>query len=97
MKHFTFRLFLIRKLIESLAWSCIDEYTEFEEIADGLGRTLWAIERKRIGIKHVPNMQEHYHNATTSGSLPSGGYQPISTGYSHSVTPPTGGSGTKKE
>lgn len=26
--------------------SCIDEYTEFEEIADGLGRTMWAMDRK---------------------------------------------------
>lgn len=47
MKHFTFRLFLIRKLIESLMSSCIDEYTEFEDIADGLAKAHSAMERKR--------------------------------------------------
>lgn len=45
MKHFTFRLFLIRKLIESLMWSSIDEYTEYEEIADGLARAHSAMEK----------------------------------------------------
>lgn len=47
MKHFTFRLFLIRKLIESLMWSCIDEYTEFEDIADGLAKAHSAMEKMR--------------------------------------------------
>ena len=47
MKRFTFRLFLVRKLIESLTWSCIDEYTEFEDVADGLGRTLSALDGMR--------------------------------------------------
>ena len=51
MKRFTFRLFLIRKLIESLTWSCIDEYTEFEDVADGLGRTLSALDgRRKAGV-----------------------------------------------
>ena len=47
MKHFTFRLFLVRKLIESLTWSYIDEHTEFEDVADGLGRTLSALDGRR--------------------------------------------------
>lgn len=47
MKHFTFRLFLIRKLIESLMASCIDEYTEFEEIADGLAKAHSEMEKRR--------------------------------------------------
>ena len=47
MKRFTFRLFLVRKLIESLAWSCIDEYEEYEDVADWLGRTLSALDGMR--------------------------------------------------
>ena len=50
MKRFTFRLFLVRKLIESLTWSCIDEYTEFEDVADGLGRTLSALDGRKAGV-----------------------------------------------
>ena len=47
MKRFTFRLFLVRKLIESLTWSCIDEYTELEDVADGLAKAHSAMDRTR--------------------------------------------------
>ena len=47
MRKFGLRLFLIRKLIESLAWSCIDEYTEFEDVADELAKAHSAMIEKR--------------------------------------------------
>lgn len=56
MKHFTFRLFLIRKLIESLMASCIDEYTEYEEIADGLAKAHSAMEKRRMTEKVDPDV-----------------------------------------
>lgn len=58
MKHFTFRLFLIRKLIESLMASCIDEYTEFEEIADGLAKAHSAMEKRRKTVNVDPEPEQ---------------------------------------
>lgn len=54
MRKFGLRLFLIRKLIESLMWSCIDEYTEYEEIADGLAKAHSAMEKRRRTEKVDP-------------------------------------------
>ena len=43
---FGIRLRVIKWLLESLAYSCIDEYVEFEDVAQYSGSLLWAIHMK---------------------------------------------------